>query len=789
MEFGNAVEKELQKEGVWVPSTPVKPVEVRPGLESGNRGFLVQSGSPSRLQEAGNINATIATDKNKGLYNWEEAVLATRKAAAKSDFIDWNKRNYNVDDVLVGNQRTDNRNETYTCVGYCSSSGVLEGVKCGESTADVVEKSCFTVSGSLSCGFDECGAKLAGMDNTSFVEVLVLPDKSSLASETSEISTSEVVVDGMSSLPCPASDFETESSINTPRTLGKTDEIVHQQREKNEAPCSGNESNKLHVNENSQDNIESSSFTVLTPSEKQNARKRQNSGIDLNKKPRQRPSVRKHRPKVVVEGQPIKNPKSCPSKLSTLKPQTVKPSSRKPQTPKPLTPKPRTPKPSTPKLQTPKPSTLMHAISKRSPHKKKYMRKNSHEVLANTSEDADEQAFDMNPQYSTISCRRALNFNLENQVRDDDDVREIVNLNISPNEKQNCISKNCLKASAKPSEDVSQIVDQNPEDREKPCLQAQSCNLEKSCIDGKVVVQNPVHAEKLYWQTLNVNLEKHGRDEKDARKIVHQYQRRSKSVDKSLCNLDFNQNLESQEVGNDINNVKSKKGNKQMAGNLAGIAYGNTHAESCSQTDKSLAERVGATHQKDLCATSTTQTGCKYNSLHVYQRRSQRDQCLKYSRKLGPNFPRKYKKIRTRRRKATIPNAFWSIIAADDGQREVKAQKRKKVTVSLSTSRISKRISKKGLSQQLTQTTAAVEDPESFKGLLLGLSPLVKVKRKRSKGLRQRRNFVSPVANSATEEQTKAAIDEAELLKCALTLHQLKHLEGRHPRDLLEGTT
>ncbi|CAK9138951.1 unnamed protein product [Ilex paraguariensis] len=708
--------------GCLCASNPEKAIEARPGLDSSSRilkGHQGPSGSPRRLLEA-------------------------------------------------GNHRMDNQSERYTCLGYCSSSGEMEGRKAGESTTDGVEK-----------GFD-----LAGVDNNSFLELLVLPNASSPACKTSGISTSECVVG--------------DSTRNIPGNLEKTDDFVYQLRQKNDTPCGGNEGSELHIDEKSEDNIGLESFMVSTPSEKQNARKRRNNGIGLSKKPWQRHKVTKYRPKVVVEGQPAKNPKPRPPNPSTLKPLAPKPSTLKPQNSE----------PSTPKLQTPKPSTPMNIISKKSPQGNwKYIRKACHKALANKSEDVvDEQTLDPYPQHATRSCRRALSFNLENQVRDENDIKEIVVLKRSPKEKHSCITNNCLKAQTKSSEDVGETVHPNPENGEKPCLQALSFKLENhekeendvietvaykrspdekikdirntslkaptnsfEYVVGQVVDPYPVHPKNLYGRTLNVNLESQGRDGNDARKIIHQYQRRGKSVDKSACDLDFNLNLESQEVsigmrspeekikyrrnsnlkapsnsfedvdgrvvgpcpvhpentcrrtlnvnlenqgrdGNDARkivhqyqrrgkrvdksachldfnlNLESqevstgmnnkaeigtttnfKNGDNLMVENLPGIAYGFTDAKSCSHMDVSLAERGAAIYQKDLPA--TTQFGC------MYQRRSQRNQCLNYSRKLGPNFPTIYKKRRMRRQKAIgDPESFKGVLTFEDthsGQKSV----------------------------------------------------------------------------------------------------------------------
>ncbi|KAH7844305.1 hypothetical protein Vadar_026628 [Vaccinium darrowii] len=63
---------------------------------------------------------------------------------------------------------------------------------------------------------------------------------------------------------------------------------------------------------------------------------------------------------------------------------------------------------------------------------------------------------------------------------------------------------------------------------------------------------------------------------------------------------------------------------------------------------------------------------CNQNSLIVYQRVFRANQCLSSSRKLGPNFPRMWKKTRMTRRKATTYDIFKSLIAAEDRQMPLK---------------------------------------------------------------------------------------------------------------------
>nr|XP_043619619.1 DNA glycosylase/AP lyase ROS1-like [Erigeron canadensis] len=77
------------------------------------------------------------------------------------------------------------------------------------------------------------------------------------------------------------------------------------------------------------DGLDESLGSVPTPFRTEDSRKRRNNGIDLNKKPSQRPRVKKHRPKIFDESKPKRVPKVQTPKGTTPRPK---------KTPKPATP-------------------------------------------------------------------------------------------------------------------------------------------------------------------------------------------------------------------------------------------------------------------------------------------------------------------------------------------------------------------------------------------------------------------------------------------------------------------
>lgn len=171
----------------------------------------------------------------------------------------------------------------------------------------------------------------------------------------------------------------------------------------------------------------------------------------------------------------------------------------------------------------------------------------------------------------------------------------------------------------------------------------------------------------------------------------------------------------------------------------------------------------------------TNQTGCKYNSLRVYKRIFKVYQCLSNSRKSGPNFPRIYKKRRMRRQKATVYKTWVSVITAEGRGRQSKG-KHKVILVppnrKVNLNKLCNGIQKSKLNcssgfsscdhqmQEMSvrmifsteeQTRAAMNDPESFI-CVMTLQPVVKSKRKRSKRVTQRCNFVFRSTDSISNQ-------------------------------------
>lgn len=326
-------------------------------------------------------------------------------------------------------------------------------------------------------------------------------------------------------------------------------------------------------------------------------------GIDLKKRPRQRPKKKKYWPKVVCEGKPKRTPKpkmpepatpKCTSSETNMskKRKYVRKSSLKNSvtpsdvmvntsedvvgegTPKPMTPEPATPKRAmvttsvdvvakkdkpkrTPKLKAPKPETPEHASSEKTVLKRrKYVRKSKASNLVVAS---DKVIGEKN--YSVIkTCKRALSFDLENQSQDDSAMARATS-HLQP-------QNSCRLSSSFDLE--------NHLEEENISLLASQHKLQN--YSGKIESASPVHENRNHRELVTAEAEK-------------------------------------------------------------------PVLECCNQ--------------------GTNHTGCQHNGMYVYKRKFRVNKCYINSRKLGPVFPKMWKKRRTRQgQRRKIYSDFWSEIPA-----------------------------------------------------------------------------------------------------------------------------
>nr|XP_017247046.1 PREDICTED: uncharacterized protein LOC108218564 isoform X2 [Daucus carota subsp. sativus] len=447
-------------------------------------------------------------------------------------------------------------------------------------------------------------------------------------------------------------------SVSTPglgekqntRPRHNDDESRHTDKKENQVGKFEDEERKLHCAENLPRDIDSPSVLTPCPAEKQDSRKRNNDGIDLNKKPKQRPKVKKHRPKIAVDRwMPRKIPKS------------------------------QTPRNSTPKDNRPSTTKNVNLRGKR------YLGKlTNRKGFTSTSEDVRGDANSETSAGVAILCKRSLKFECEAV------------------DKCDCVVESC----SRPHQDQFHL-------RSVEGLQM-STDLDM-CSD--------------------FNVQSKERGENCSSRFLNQYQRRMRGVDKP-----------SSEANTGINIGTKECTNLSFSTDESQLMFSNPHE----------LEKQSVFHHNNLHDNS--KAGC----LQFYRRTFRVNQCRQNSRKSGPNFPKIFKKSRTMRLKATTFLTMWSIVdGASAGAKRKGAHGRCKQITRNFCSQINWKVMRKGVRSirkskyqrplsvrhefqiekpllnmilpTKEQTQAALADPESFK-CVLGLSPIVKSRGKRSKG-------------------------------------------------------
>ncbi|WOG96818.1 hypothetical protein DCAR_0416155 [Daucus carota subsp. sativus] len=430
----------------------------------------------------------------------------------------------------------------------------------------------------------------------------------------------------------------------------KNYESRHTDKKENQVGKFEDEERKLHCAENLPRDIDSPSVLTPCPAEKQDSRKRNNDGIDLNKKPKQRPKVKKHRPKIAVDRwMPRKIPKS------------------------------QTPRNSTPKDNRPSTTKNVNLRGKR------YLGKlTNRKGFTSTSEDVRGDANSETSAGVAILCKRSLKFECEAV------------------DKCDCVVESC----SRPHQDQFHL-------RSVEGLQM-STDLDM-CSD--------------------FNVQSKERGENCSSRFLNQYQRRMRGVDKP-----------SSEANTGINIGTKECTNLSFSTDESQLMFSNPHE----------LEKQSVFHHNNLHDNS--KAGC----LQFYRRTFRVNQCRQNSRKSGPNFPKIFKKSRTMRLKATTFLTMWSIVdGASAGAKRKGAHGRCKQITRNFCSQINWKVMRKGVRSirkskyqrplsvrhefqiekpllnmilpTKEQTQAALADPESFK-CVLGLSPIVKSRGKRSKG-------------------------------------------------------
>ncbi|KAI8524244.1 hypothetical protein RHMOL_Rhmol13G0135300 [Rhododendron molle] len=311
--------------------------------------------------------------------------------------------------------------------------------------------------------------------------------------------------------------------------------------------------------------------------------------------------------------------------------------------------------------------------------------------------------------------------------------------NPKPSTPKPCTPKASKRATSR------RCLDEKMKDVGEDCLPSASPKPSKHVqIGGQNV--DATYVPESTKRALSFNVQNHERDSgKDARIIIHQYQRRKKNIDRSPC---------------DTKAIERSEEVNLMVKNMTGMTSGFTLTEEWIQPTQLSETEIGATND----SLDINQPGCcNGNSLIVYKRVFRANQCPSSSRKLGPNFPRMWKKRRMTRRKATIYDIFKYVTAAPKKQtfrrqkqtnfgsrRSAKsakqAQKRVKTSKfpSIMTERqmaVQKEKDNCGglvphypglmISPTKSQEWSAANDPSSFQ-CVLSLTPLAMSKKRRS---------------------------------------------------------
>ncbi|KAF8396460.1 hypothetical protein HHK36_018082 [Tetracentron sinense] len=413
MEFRRGVsaseEKELKFQGTWVPVTPAKPIPTRPqpisvdrnGNQVGQANWMESMGfSAGFLERTPLPNGAAAyfdsmgfVDPNRDLNNWETALVDGDRGSKQfvgsytQDFRDpsavWNSIPF-AELLALTNASSAASEASAIATPHTSISAastpffpMTTNSQNDSSQHDYHSASMLLMNQDLNSNLwnnSNCPQQIPQYG-------FPVPYQTTYDLNSPPRRIAHAVSNGTSFQFAPVTPDQAKRIENQLSDIGNlyVDEGTYEEKDKQKdavAP-NGNGAIEFHCNEElSQHAVHSSFAPNFTPlKENQNPDKGDENGIDLNKTPQQKPKRRKHRPKVVVEGKPK-----------------------------------RTPKPVTPK----------QASSKENPlGKRKYVRKNGLKASATPPANVTEETIDPTLVHTAKSCKRALNFDLEGQGRDE----------------------------------------------------------------------------------------------------------------------------------------------------------------------------------------------------------------------------------------------------------------------------------------------------------------------------------------------------------------------------------
>ncbi|KAF8397816.1 hypothetical protein HHK36_016740 [Tetracentron sinense] len=705
MEFRRGVSipegKQLQNQGSWVPVTPAKPIPTRPqpisvdrqGNQLGQANWMESLGFPTGyLQETPTPNGVAAAaayfdsvnfvDPNRDLNNWETALAGKNRGSNQfvnsytQDFrnpmVGWNSipfadllalTNANTTASMASASTTPDRSLNAANTPFFPMSYSQIDSNCHESNSAsllLMNQDLLLMNQDLPLGTNQWNNSNCQPQISQYgfpVPYQTTYDLNSLPRRTAHaVSNGTISFQFAPITPDQAKRIENNQLSETGNFC--VDKGSNQEKDKQEdvvAP-NGNEFFEQHCNEElSQNIVDSSSASVFTPlKENRNSPdKGGDNGIDLNKTPQQKPKRRKHRPKVIRESKP---------------------------------------------KRTPKPVTPRQASSKENPPaKRKYVRKNGLKASATPPADVAGEIIDPTFGPTVKSCKRALNFDLEGQERDErsttldhqdghrhssvdrSSCRWAFNLNSEFQAQDLCTEINS-GSGTKPTVQLSQGMERMVQNTQAGTVYDLTCSVNQLLTDYMPL---PERETPITPPPTTKDLPR------DILKVL--------TTNRNVTGI-ANTCQDSGENGYTRTHQHTHAEGRSTVGFHAGTSHENhkitvqsmlksspwsvqdnqidTNCSTLGQSAKSGQTRGS---KRDYCHTidpthlrTMNEIGAWFNSQQVYQEIFQTNEYHSSSSDLGPYFPEIYKKNRIENRQdATLSSTSTSITAAENGQRRV----------------------------------------------------------------------------------------------------------------------
>ncbi|XVE99111.1 hypothetical protein REPUB_Repub03eG0168700 [Reevesia pubescens] len=337
-EFSIPQEKECQFMGSWIPATPQKPIPKRsnptPVNGHGNRfgrgNWQELPGIPSRFPAgyvqdilnnngpAQNLNPVEQRGQTGGHYFG--SINLTQKNRTINNIAGSYAQVLHNESIGCSNNTLENLLATRNAPAFASANRTASAVPIPNlhSQADNWRH---TISHNSMCS-NQCQSQFL-RNNDSFLQMLqngfpvtLKPMYNLNSPPRTEVGAASYFTTSFQSMPTaayPTKKMENKQISIVPTSAADESSTHGKQKQENLSATNGNEVSQQNC-ELLQNIVDSSSAVIFTPmEEKRESESESDQGIDLNKTPQQKPPKRrKHRPKVIVEGKPKRT-----SKLAT----------------------------------------------------------------------------------------------------------------------------------------------------------------------------------------------------------------------------------------------------------------------------------------------------------------------------------------------------------------------------------------------------------------------------------------------------------------------------------------